>query len=286
MKIFKTLLLLVLLQVAALAQRPAGYTLKVGDVYRVNMEAKQEIAQTMMGQTQETQQTTANVDDYEVIAASNGIYTIKTTSIQRKLESSGPMGSMVIDSDSDGPQNAPFKAMANQTYQFKMNKMGEILEVEGLESMTASIREGLTDSGLGAQADDILAAFQEETLKSTLSQQFSFYEPQMNDSWSKSNSMEVLGSPITTNSTFQWEGNNIINGASDLAMSGDIEQMGMAMKMDVSGIQQTKITLDEATGMPTKVVIDQEISGDVEAQGMTIPLSITGTTTSTIVKQK
>lgn len=279
-------MLLILLQTAAMAQRPSGYTLKVGDLFRIHIEATQEIAQTVMGQTQEIKQATINVDDYEVIAAAHGVYTIKTTSIQRQLENASPMGSMVIDSESDDPQSAPFRAMVNQTYQFKMNKMGEILEVEGLETMTASIREGLTDNGLGAQADDILAAFEEEILISTLSQQFNLYEPQMNDSWSKSNTMVVLGTPITTNSTFQWEGNNVINGASDIEMTGDIEQMGMAMTMDVTGIQQTKITLDEATGMPTQVVMDQEISGDVEAQGMTIPLSITGITTCTIVKQK
>lgn len=286
MNIIKTILLLVLFQTAALAQRPTAYSLKVGDLFRITTEASQDISQTVMGQTQNTQQTTTNVDDYEVIGLDNSIYTIKTTSIKRKVEMSSPMGDMVMDSELEGGQNAVMGALSNQSYQFKMNKFGEILEIEGLEEMLKSLREDLNASGLGGQADEILSSYQGETLKSTLSQQFNFYEPDMSDSWNKSNTLVVMGTPITTNSTFKWEGNNIINGASDVEMQGEMEQMGMMMKMDISGIQQTKTTLDESTGMPTEVVLDQDMAGNVEAQGMTIPMTINSKTITTFIKQK
>lgn len=276
---------LMFVSLAAFAQKPYEYSLSAGDKFEVSVDMVQNIEQNVMGQSAETQQDVNSVDLFEVLSVSNGIYTIKSTAISRKVSISAPMMSMEMNSDGEAQTDLPFKVMAGKTFQFTMNKKGEVLQVMGLDKVRAAMKDELAGTPFAAQVDQLTATYQDEFIKGTLDSQFNIYPKTKQDTWDKSVSLVMNNAPVETVVNFAYTGANQITGTGDVTMKGEQEQMGMTVSSDLSGKQSSVFDIDAKTGLPAKVTVSQDVSGNMSAQGMDIPMKLkTNATTSITMK--
>ena len=267
------------------AQRPTGYNLKKGDKFTMTAVIKQDIKQEAMGQTMTTEQSISNTDELEVTAVNGDVYTIKLTGIRRAASVQSPMGSTDIDSDKDGDIHSTMRILTGKSYSFEMNKMGKVLKVMGVEEMKNAMNQEMSDAGMGAAADQMLAAYSGDMLKDGLSAQLAFYEGNNGSEWTSKTSSVINTLPVELENSYKWDGDRTILAEAVIDMSGTMERMGTSVKTAMSGDQQTIIDLDVKTGMPSKIQAIQTVEGNLEAQGMTIPMNIVSETTTTIVKK-
>lgn len=267
------------------AQKPTGYILKKGDVFTMATVAKQDIQQEVMGESMTTEQTISNTDELEVTAVNGDIYTIKITGIRRAASVQSPMGTTDIDSDKDGDINSTLRIMSGKSYSVEMNSMGKVLKAIGVEEMKKAMSQEMTDAGMGASADQVLAAYSDEMLMNGLNAQLAFYEGNTGSEWTSKTSSVVNNLPVELENSYKWDGDLTILAEAKIDMNGTLEIMGTSLKTAMAGDQQTIIDLDIKTGMPSKIQSIQMVEGNIEADGMTIPMSIVSETTTTIVKK-
>lgn len=267
------------------AQKPTGYNLKKGDKFTMTAVIKQDIKQEAMGQTMTTEQTISNTDELEVTAVNGDIYTIKFTGMRRAVSMQSPMGSNEMDSDEEGTQHAPLRIMSGKTYSVEMNRMGRVLNITGVEDMRSAMMKEMSDAGMGAVADQMLASYNDDLLKSSLESQMAIYSESNSSEWTVKTTSVVNNIPVELENSYRWDDDKTILAEAKIDISGTMEAMGTTVKTAMSGDQQTIIDLDVKTGMPSKIQAIQTVEGNLEAQGMTIPMNIVSETTTTIVKQ-
>lgn len=269
----------------AQAQKPSGYKLNKGDKYTITSETDIGTSQEAMGQTIETNQTALNVNDYEILEVNGDIYTLRATNVRRKVTISSAFMSTEMDSDVEGDQNVPFKLMTGKSYTFKMNKFGQILEINGLESLKADLKKELEGTMFSATADQILTVYDQKMIKGELEAQFTFYNTGSGSEWTTKTDSNVNNIPASFENKYKWDNDKTILLSSTISVDGDIPAMGQAMKTVLNGDQQTIIDLNRQTGFPTKIQSQQQMKGSMEAQGMQIPMTMTAETTTTVVKK-
>lgn len=267
------------------AQKPTGYNLKKGDKFTMTAVIKQDIKQEAMGQSMTTEQTISNTDELEVTAVDGDVYTIKLTAIRRAISMQSPMGANEMDSDDEGGQHTPLRVMSGKSYSVEMNKMGKILKVTGVEDMKSAMMKEMSDAGMGAVADQMLASYNNDLLKSSLESQMAIYGESNSSEWTVKTSSVVNNIPVELENNYRWDNDKTILAEAKIDISGTMEAMGTSMKTAMKGDQQTIIDLDIKTGMPSKIQAIQTVEGNIEAQGMTIPMNIVSETTTTIVKK-
>ncbi len=281
-----TVAMLLLISVAvAYAQRPSHYNLKKGDKFTVTSEAEIDMTQEAMGQSIETAQAITVIDELEVTSVDGDTYTIKSTGIRRRVSISSSMMSTEMDSDLEGEQNVPFKLMTGKSYSFKMSKYGKVLELIGLETMKEDIKKEMVGTIYEATSDQILTAFDRETLMTSLQSQFDIYDSEGKNEWSASTKAVVNNIPIEFTNNYKWDNDETILAEAEITMDGSTDAAGMTMKMVMKGNQQTIFDLDKKSGMPVQIQTQQTMSGDLEAQGMKIPMTMKTESKITIEKK-
>jgi len=267
------------------AQKPTGYNLKKGDKFTMTAVIKQDIKQEAMGQTMTTEQTISNTDELEVTAVNGDVYTIKLTGIRRAISMQSPMGSNEMDSNEEGTQHTPLRIMSGKTYSVEMNRMGKVLKIMGVEDMRSAMMTEMSDAGMGAVADQMLASYNNDLLQSSLESQMAIYGESNSSSWTVKTASVVNNIPVELENSYSWDDDKTILAEANIDISGTMEAMGTTVKTAMKGDQQTIIDLDVKTGMPSKIQAIQTLEGNIEAQGMTIPMNIVSETTTTIVKK-
>jgi len=267
------------------AQKPTGYNLKKGDKFTMTAVIKQDIKQEAMGQTMTTEQTISNTDELEVTAVNGDVYTIKLTGIRRAISMQSPMGSNEMDSNEEGTQHTPLRIMSGKTYAVEMNRMGKVLKIMGVEDMRSAMMTEMSDAGMGAVADQMLASYNNDLLQSSLESQMAIYGESNSSSWTVKTASVVNNIPVELENSYSWDDDKTILAEANIDISGTMEAMGTTVKTAMKGDQQTIIDLDVKTGMPSKIQAIQTLEGNIEAQGMTIPMNIVSETTTTIVKK-
>ena len=255
------------------AQGPQGYTLKVGDQFRVTAEVKQDIIQTMLGQEMETKQTITTVDIYEVVAVTNEGYKMRTTGLSRSLYTETGGGSVTLDSDIDGDDNLSFRVLTGKSYYVVMNRYGSLLRFEGMDDFNNAVKSDLEGTILEDQADALLSAFEEKPLKTAFDGQFYIYKEPGKD-WSRSVDTEINQLPISVDYAFSRVDAQTIKAAGPMVMAGEMEIMGNMMTADMSGDQTTFFKLDSSTGLPRTINTLQSMSGSMEVSDLTVPMTL------------
>jgi len=264
--------LLWLVSGTSFAFQVTSFNLNVGDTYLVDVNQTQEISQIFMGTPNTLNTINASNERVEVVAVTDGIYTLTVTTLTQRTEVSSPMMSQVLDSEDATTGDGLYAALKESSYSFTMDKTGEILSVDGLDEMIETIRAGLTDNPMvAAQVDGIL---NEETIVSTLKQRYSFFPANGESEWTEEMVLTMNDMPITMNTTFSYETDSTIKGISEITIAATTTQMGANVELDLTGKQTSTFTLNESTGFPTEFVSTSDISGNASTQGMQIPMTI------------
>lgn len=277
------LALLMLLTVGLMAQRPSGYKLKLGDQFRVTVTIKQNIEQTMLGQTMETKQTISTVDLYEVVAVTSEGYKMRTTGLSRSLNTETGGGSVTMDSGMEGDDHLAFRVLTGKSYYVTMNQYGRFLSLEGMDSFNSAVKTELEGTALEDQSNELLAGFDEAILSTSFNGQFYIY-PEPEVPWERTVKSAVNGLPVSVTYDFSWKDNNTILATGDMTMSGELESMGQIMTADMAGTQTSEFKLDAATGLATIIKTLQDMDGSLELQGISVPMVLNTEVTVRITK--
>ena len=282
-----TILTLVLLAWSGVAQawQVSNYNFEKGETFIVNSEVNVDIIQSVMGQEQNITQEITSSEKLEVVEVNGSEFTLSSTNISTHLTVSFPGGTQVIDSEGDSEADGTFKVLVGKTYQFTISETGKVLSISGLQEIKDAISAELEGSSLGPSAPQILDSFSEENIRTQLEKQFSIYPEDGSESWEQSMESVINGLPVTITSQFKYNSDDVISVNSDLNIEGKISNMGMEMDAALSGKEFGTLTLDEKSGICTKLESSQMMEGTITAQGMAIPMSLSVDTKIIVAKQ-
>ncbi len=249
------------------------YNLKVGDQFKVRATVKQDIEQTMLGQLMTTEQTIVTVDLYEVVEADSKGYLLRTTGLSRSLLTENAQGSVTMDSDLEGDDHLAFRALTNKSYYVRMSPYGKFIGLEGVDKLKDEVRKDLEGTLLENSVDELMSAYNSETLGTAFDGQFYIY-PEPGKPWSRSAQMTVNNLPVNTSLDFSRPSRGEIRASGVMAISGEFEVMGQVMSADMSGDQSSVFTLDKKTGLAKTISTIQQMEGSLDVQDISVPMTL------------
>lgn len=220
---------------------------------------------------------------------------VSYTRFALKMEPAAPAGNIDADTDQPVPDAAAisadparmpariFHAMKGQDFTLKLNQLGEIVAVTGMDSIVERVAASIvTDLALPAtQLEEIRAIasaqFNEAALKDMLQPFFHIYPGRpvkTGDSWSRSMQLRQ-GLPLSVSTVYTVKARDeqtvTLEASSDLASSA--QQRGSTL----TGTQTNLMVLDAATGLLKKASIRQELKGTLN--NAPVSMSSEGTVT-------
>ncbi|MCG8373168.1 MAG: DUF6263 family protein [Balneolales bacterium] len=259
-----------------------SYTLTVGDNYVLETNQKLTQSLMMMGQSQDIETNTVTIETIEVISFEEGVYTLKNTISSIRAEVTTLMGSQTVSSEDPASDGGILSTLVDKPYTFKMDRYGQILEINDLEELQSAIQQVLSGN---PGATQIVNAFSEESLKANLNLRFSVYSNSGQKEWVSEKKLEIAGVPTNFSSNYKngHEGSAEVN--STLSIKTSTVQMGMQVELDLSGSQKTTFTLDNASGIPISINTTGTLDGVSMTMGNNIPTGVLTESTTTITKQ-
>ncbi len=274
---------------------PLRINLNEGDVYRIRMNATQELSQTVNDQEQNTLQSFG----YEYV------YSVQEVDIEGNAhidvvydwvlyEQNGPMGRVHYDSSDPSAEVDPtalaFSGLVGNGFSMIVSPQGEVLEISGLNEMYAGMlgKMELPNAEARAVLEQMLTQlFGEEGLKEEMnSTLFEFPEEavQVGESWTDTTETSLI-MPFTIENTYtlhSYEHPIVTIAVSSIISTdpeGSIAELGgIEFRYLLSGEQEGIVEIDVETGMTTRSQIQQVISGDMimnqEGTEFVIPTTI------------
>ncbi|GIV60971.1 hypothetical protein GQ464_001075 [Rhodocaloribacter litoris] len=285
-------LLLLVLVAATLTPEPAvrlRLNLKEGASYKMYNQIEQAVEQVVMGQEQNVKNQIGIGYRFDVLAARDQVFDVKLTYYKVKFSQEGPMGTISYDSENPPetvpPQAQGFAALGGQSLTLKLDAMGKVLDVGGVEDMIARMVEGLgqADAATRAQIEQSLRQqFGREAMSSQMEAMFAVYpegEVAVGDTWTREVAVNA-GLPLKLASTYRltaYEGGRAtleIESQIRPGTDGPVNMGGMEIEFDISGSQKGTAVMDAETGLILEAEARQEVAGDMIVNGgaMTWPL--------------
>lgn len=267
MKYFAALLFLFLCSVTLSAQSILEYTLEKGALFTVKQHAEQVITQELDGATHELISKIDGILEFKVLEERDSIYEIAltfkdinlnmTSSIQGEL-----MNVHAKEVNEDDMQSKIFSSLLNSPVQMILAKTGDILEVNGGDSLVLKMAgaSGLKDEfSLNLMKKSLQKEFGSEALSDSY-KQMTFIYPEnpvkIGDSWKNEHSGK-LGAKNTWTLETLTKDEVIINGTANVTM--DVTELATVMKL--TGTQQTRITADPVSGFIQKMTVEGQSKG-------------------------
>lgn len=294
MKKFLSLsLLFTLITMSAYSQIKLSYDLDKNTSYSSKIILKQDISQTMMGQTQNIDSDQGYGVTITVTGINNGVYSMNLT--YNSIMIKNPMAGIDYDSETTtseptGPAKAVSSVIGSEVT-FDMNKNGAVSNIQGMEAMLDKMVENmeLTDEAqASAFKAQMSAQYNAENIESQMKRtMINFPDKELNkgDTWSEDQSITT---PFAMNiqTIYELADYNTetvtINVTSDIFTEGESASMGGAtMIPDLSGVQSGTVVLDRKTGLVVSSNLEQLISGVLNItspQEMEMPMEISGNT--------
>ncbi len=289
MPIFLKLPVILSLALSAFAQNQEpldlSLNLKAGSSYLCVMELNQDVTQTTGGHDQALKQELLMSWRYDVIGRNDdGDIDIKLTYTRIKVKQDFGFQSSEYDSDSPPdyiePSMKGYGAIVGSELGIKMGSKGDVIDLQGVESMLDKMIEDL-DLPDSPDKEEMIAAmrgqFGEDALRQALEQITGFYPESAvkpEDRWT-SEKLVSTGFPmkVVDNYTLRSRKNGVasIEISSVITSSPDSEgvQMGpVRIFYDIAGSHSGLIEVDESTGLPVRSEIDMSLSGTVKASGV------------------
>ncbi len=283
---------LMLISSIAIAQKSLEYRLAVGENFKVEQIANQQITQDINGVKQIIENNLIAEMDFKVLEANSETYTISMSFSRLKMLMTSPSlgelsNSDTASNDSTDVTTMLFKGLLNVPVTIVMEKTGKIKSVAGGEKLIAAMFESA-----GIDQPEIIEAskgqmekqFGSDALANSLEQMTYFYPIEIvavGDEWTNSYNGNLSAKNIWS-LTNQSTETTTITGNATATMSTIDENVIMTL----SGSQKTTVIANTKTGLFSSVTVIGENSGDTlfQAQNMTIPTSIKSTITYKISK--
>ncbi len=260
-----------------------AYNLRVGDSYQIVMNQSQNMSQTVMGSATNVNTQNESLELLEVIEiTSNGDYTLKLTILEKKMVVSSPVYSLFEDSENPSVGTGLFAALKNTSYTFSMSNKGGIRQVSGLQDLKRELKSRLSGNREAIAQIDLY--FNEELIRSSLEQRFSYFSTSNNRNWSteQSNTMNAIPMDMTTN--FTYRNNYTILAFSEITVETTESLFGTTADLSLSGNQNDTYVLNEFSGMARKIESSISISGTASTMGINVPMSIKTETKTTFTQ--
>ncbi len=291
---------------SAYAEPKIQYKLRLqkGQEYYAKMAAEQKITQTVMGQSQDIEQTIGLGTDLDVVDVDrSGNAEIRYTYRWAKLRAQGPMQQVLYDSSVKGdsvPEPAQgLAALVGESYSLSIAPEGRVLIVKGAARMRANVRKKLPAGLAGDLQMSSLAQYVDDKGIKEAAEASMAVLPNKpvgaGDSWSEQIVLSESTALIMQN---KWTLKQRQAGTATIDVVSTIKPNPQAPPRDLgtakissqfSGKQQGLIQLEEATGLIVHSKLEQQLSGEAKVLGpqqMTIPMKIDSVITTEITRRK
>ena len=296
-KLFLTSVLVVLCATFAVAQTTLQLNLQKGETYYQTSKSTSEVAQSVSGMSMNTTVIMDTKYSYKVVDVTGDNYELEVKFDRLVMDTKTPQISLSVSSEEPGKDAASslLSAMKNGSFTVKMNKSGEVSEVQGLEELINTALEqstGISQAQKQMAKGQISQLLGADQLKGNIELASAVYpktKVSKGDSWeniTQINSGAIVD--IRTKYTLvESDGNsNKISGTSTIASPSGakpVSMEGMSMEYNLSGTGAVEMTLDAKSGWIIEAAVKQNIKGDIKvldgmAAGMTIPISTNNTT--------
>ncbi len=264
-------------------------TRKVGLAKGQQLEQQSRIkvlmTQEAMGQTMEIKMDGDITNVVEVKDAAASSFEVANT-LKKVLMNMNAMGQdMTFDSDKkedmDGQMGQAFKGKIGVAREFTVDKEGVITTIKNKPEKTedpGGMMGGMVSGAMGAGEEKEGAAF--NSLANIPSKGV-----KVGESWTDSTNDEG-GKTFTTYTLKEVNGGSgLVTLSANTAISRELEQQGMSVQMDMTGITTGQYTFDVATGIIKSRKATTKSSGTIEVAGQSVPVNIETTVESTVNKK-
>jgi hypothetical protein len=268
---------------------------QMGDAYKVQMVAEQQISQTLEGETMDVVQTIGMGFTYNVTEVdANGNAWVDVVYDSARLDQSSPSGDVSYDS-ANPPEEVPpgalgFSALVGKGFRMKISPEGEIIEVTGLDTMINDMLDdmGITDEALLEQLrQSISEQYDADAMREQMGNTVINYPDgpvRIGDTWTETTTsggqFPVQAESVYTLQEYQ-DGIATIGMTSTVSINPNAEPQsiaGMELVYNLSGEQEGVMLINVETGWTAGATITQTMSGDMTISSggtdMTIPMSI------------
>ncbi len=263
------------------------FNLEAGKSYRQVTNNKSVVVQEMNGQQMKIEMAMQATVAYLVKAVNETSYDIELQYESTTMTMTMPNGALTFSSEKEAEANdfvSPMlKAIKGKAFNIKMDKLGKVLEITGVDALWEDMTEVLTNLP-EAQAEQlkkqIIDSFGGEALKGNLEMATAIYPENPVKKGDKWNTQTELATIMKAKVSTDYELVDIsgeyatIKGVSTIEPEGEPEfkeQNGMLMKFDLRGTMQSEIKVDKATGWIIEAKISQEMKGNTALKGEGIP---------------
>lgn len=278
--------------------------LQRGQKYYAKMVTEQKITQTVMGQSQDIEQSIGLGSDLDVVDVDrSGNAEIRHTYRWAKLRVQGPMQQVVYDSSVKGgsvPGPAQgLAALVGESYSLSIAPDGRVLIVKGAARMRANVRKKMPAGFAGdLQMSSLAQYIDDQGIKEAAEASMAVLPNKpvgVGDSWSGQIVLSESTALIVQN---KWTLKQRQAGTATINVVSTIKPNPQAPPRDVgtakissqfSGKQRGLIQLEEATGLIVHSKLEQQLSGEAKVVGpqqMSIPMKINSVVTTEITRRK
>jgi len=282
-----------------------AYTFKIGEVYTMTQRSHQTVKQFIMGIEQPGENVYAGEMELKVISLTETGARLQAQFIRLKHASKSMMGEQIMDSEGseETAQNSVFRAMMRKSFFIVLNSSGKVENVEGHENLWAGVAAiGLDDDTEARLKESLNQMLTKNALKSNIEQALVYYSEKRvkpGDSW-RSTGGFPMGFPIQIDNA--WSLATLDAASANVNAEGiytttDKEKVitlvnGLKAKVDLTGTQSTKASVNIKTGWPSELKIVSSLKGTMTLlaggmlpMDMELPMEISGETSYTFVRK-
>jgi len=290
-KFFLTAIIAAFVMTSAAAQTTLQLNLQKGETYYQSSKANPVITISIQGMSIAISTLTDSKLAYKVVNVEGDNYEMEVKYERIKNSTTTPQVSLSYSSeDPKDAISSAFAEITKHSFNVKMNKYGEILEVRNYDKLidtAISQNSNLFDT----EKQQIMQTFSEDLFKQSMGSLFAIYPKTAvtkGGNWETASATTAGG--VSINATAKYtliESNNNYNkvsGTYTLKNAPDAEpiydpSMGGSVKYKLSGTGDAEIILDATSGWITEATMNQYINGELEvmddmAGGMNIPMNI------------
>ena len=270
------------------------YSLEKGDKFVIEQIAEQLITQKIEGQVHEMENKISGLMEFNVANVEEEQFELEMLFLNLRMQMTSSQQGELMNVDASNVvegdiQSKIFNSLLNVPISLILNKSGDVLEVNGVDSLIVRMTNasGLTDAdSRNMLTQSLQKEFGSEALSNSFEQMTYFY-PDQQDSSMKTWVNEYSGKLSAKNS---WtlekatDSLNLITGVADIVLN--INEGGTSMLLN--GSQQTSIETDVNSGFLRDMSVDgiaegiavTDFSGDLE-----IPTKVESHTTYKLIRE-
>ena len=295
MKSYFSIILITILSLSTVgAQTKLEYKLKVGDVFKIQQLAEQDIVQDMSGSKHEMKNLIEGDFTFTVETISDSIYGIKFRFDRFKMTSTSNMLGEIISVDTSKEvtegdiQGKIFSQLVSSDLMMYMYRNGKVKVVEGaeqlIENMVNSAGE-FDEFTKELMKESVKAEFGNENLGNSFEQMTFIYPTstvENGDTWSNKFEGE-LSSDNTWTLKDQKEGEALISGESKVIFNS----IDDSIEMKLTGVMTSDVTASLESGFISSMRTSSTCTGNSiisNMNGAQVPTTITSNVTYKIIK--